>query len=387
MQYLTNPNEKQLDRLMQIQRQAFITGIDMRHRFRDTLGREHFRVVAQGGDVSGGLAIYPTGQYFGGRRVSMAGIAAVAVAPEARGKGVGGHMMAEVVHESAAAGFAISTLYPAVYGLYQRAGYDLAGHRVEYGIQLRPWRTTPSILPMLALQREDRPLIESVYHRAAGRNNGWLDRHEVLWGRILDPKADQLYIVGFGKREALEGCLLYFQERRPDGALLDIQDWICLTPEAWRRSIQYLAGCSAQLDRMSWIGGLNDLPSRLLPEPGRKVLRAMPWYLRILNIEQAIRERGWPRGQNASVDIELEDDLLEANSGPWRLIVEDGNGRAEAGGTAATRLHVRALASLYSGALSAEELAMEGRITGDAATLSALTRLFAGPDPWMPDFY
>jgi predicted acetyltransferase len=63
------------------------------------LGLEHVRLLGSGRDAPAGLAILPMGQWFGGRSVSCAGIAAVGVAPESRGRGLGKHLMASVITE------------------------------------------------------------------------------------------------------------------------------------------------------------------------------------------------------------------------------------------------------------------------------------------------
>src|SRR5262245_8366746 len=77
-------------------------------------GQEHVRVVREDGnrEPRACLLRVPMGQYFGGRPVSMLGIAGVAVAPEARGRGLAKRMMQEAVIEAARDGFALSALYP-----------------------------------------------------------------------------------------------------------------------------------------------------------------------------------------------------------------------------------------------------------------------------------
>jgi predicted acetyltransferase len=57
------------------------------------------------------------------------------------------------------------------------------------------------------------------------------------------------------------------------------------------------------------------------------------------------------------------------------------------GGNGSVRLDARALATLYSGFLRASDLARSGRVTGDATSIEALDRLFAGPPPGLRDFF
>ncbi len=58
------------------------------------------RLLREGGtDVACALRV-PMGQFFGGRSVAMMGVAGVAVAPEARGRGLATRVMQEVLREA-----------------------------------------------------------------------------------------------------------------------------------------------------------------------------------------------------------------------------------------------------------------------------------------------
>jgi predicted acetyltransferase len=58
-----------------------------------------------------------------------------------------------------------------------------------------------------------------------------------------------------------------------------------------------------------------------------------------------------------------------------------------AGGRGELRLDVRGLAPLFSGLVAPADLAVAGLVEGPAAALDVAQRLFAGPEPWMPDFF
>ena len=90
-------------------------------------GTDNLRLYSSDGAVRGGLLTIPMGQYFGGKAVPMVGIAGVAAAPEARGKGLALELMHATVRELHDKGVALSTLYPATLTLYRKAGYALAG--------------------------------------------------------------------------------------------------------------------------------------------------------------------------------------------------------------------------------------------------------------------
>jgi predicted acetyltransferase len=101
----------------------------------------------------------------------------------------------------------------------------------------------------------------------------------------------------------------------------------------------------------------------------------------------ALSARGYSPAVGAQLHLAVEDDLLPENNGRLVLEVADGQGRAQAGGEGRLRLHVRALAALYTGHLLAHELAALGMLDGSPADLALASAVFAGPRPWTPDMF
>ena len=67
-------------------------------------GAAHVRVARVKGRIIGGLVEIPMGQWFGGQSVPMLGLAGVAIAPEARGKGLALSMVRETLRSAATGG-------------------------------------------------------------------------------------------------------------------------------------------------------------------------------------------------------------------------------------------------------------------------------------------
>jgi predicted acetyltransferase len=137
---------------------------------------------------------------------------------------------------------------------------------------------------------------------------------------------------------------------------------------------------------------------RLVGPPEHPLLLTLPeqdltggtelWYmLRLIDAAGAIAARGFPR-ITAAVDLELTDRACDWNTGRWRLVVEDGEGRLEKGGAGTVGMAIGALAALYSGYSSTTTLAGAGLLRGAGAReRDALDTAFGGPTPWMPDFF
>ncbi len=93
------------------------------------------------GDRPVGAAIFhDMRQWWCGRAVPMAGVAAVKVAPEDRGRGVARRLMTALLDEVAARGYPLSALYPATMPLYRSLGWELAGVRETAVIPARSLR-------------------------------------------------------------------------------------------------------------------------------------------------------------------------------------------------------------------------------------------------------
>jgi predicted acetyltransferase len=59
----------------------------------------------------------------------------------------------------------------------------------------------------------------------------------------------------------------------------------------------------------------------------------------------------------------------------------------ERGGRGELALDVRGLAPLYSSYLAPAQLRTIDFLAGPPAALAAAARIFAGPEPWMADFF
>lgn len=65
----------------------------------------------------------------------------------------------------------------------------------------------------------------------------------------------------------------------------------------------------------------------------------------------------------------------------------DGRGTVEKGGSGTLKLDARALAALYTGYLTAQELVAAGMLQAPPEALAAAGLVFAGPRPWLPDMF
>ena len=128
----------------------------------------------------------------------------------------------------------------------------------------------------------------------------------------------------------------------------------------------------------------------LLREPDIAAHREKNWMLRLVDPAQAVAERGFPIGVEASAQLELTDPVRPGNSGRWSLEVSGGTGKlAPASGTAngsALRLGARGMAALFAG-VPVMTLRQGGLATGgDVAADESLDSAFSG-NAFMADYF
>lgn len=351
------------------------------------VGAERMRWAEADGEVAGSVVLVDMGQFFGGRSVPMCGVAGVAVAPQHRGKGIALRMMRESLRLMHGAGAAVSTLYPATQHLYRRAGYEQGGAYFEWSVPLRAIDVRGETLDLRPVGPDDQDAISEVYVRCASRMPGNLDRGAYIWSRIHRPRGRSTRAFGAYRGERLEGYIVYEQERNGERFDIRVTDMIAATGDAGRTLLMLLRDHRSVGERVYWNAGALDPIVLHLTEQPLSVSFKDYWMLRIVDVERALSARGYPMGLSAELHFEISDDLIEANRGAFVVEVERGEAMVRRGGRGSIRLDVRNLAPLYTGHAGASALAGCGRIEADPAGLALCDAAFAGPGPWMPDFF
>lgn len=331
----------------------------------------------------------PMGQHFGGRSVGMLGVAGVGVAPEARGRGHAKTMMEACVREAAADGFALSALYPSTQALYRSVGYEQAGHRMMARVPLVHIDCRERAGEIVPLGEGDWPAVKACYGAFAPRFDGMLDRGSYVWGRV--PKQQDNVFNGFGVPAAgggLDGYVFLMQKRKETGRQeIVVQDFAFRTAAAGRRLLRFLADFATMGDEVVFPCGPSHPALMMLGLQKYKLEFTYYWMIRVVSVERALGERGYPAGARGEVHLEVGDGVIPENAGRWVLKVSEGRGSVERGGRGEVRLDVRALAALYSGHMSGAGLALAGMVEGEERAIAAAGAVFGGGSPWMTDFF
>jgi len=348
------------------------------------------RLAQLGETVIGGALVIPAGQWFGGRPVSAALIGAVSVAPEQRRGGVGKRLVADYLRVARDAGLAISTLYPASYGLYHWAGYEHAGANLRYELPLTTlamMRPSDDGIVIREYEGDGAPL-RAAYERQARQVPGQIQRPEGFWGGRLTEDRRALHRYVAEEDGEVVGYLIFTQRTSPDGPrVLDLRDFVATSRPASQALLGFLATHWANAATIRFWGGAND--HRLLGLPGRglRPVDVDPWMVRILDLPVALSARGYPPGITAEWHLDVVDDLLPENTGRWLVRIASGTANVTPGGDGRIRARIRGLSGLFSGAYPAEAMADSTHLVGSEDDLASLTLAFAGSSPWMDDHF
>jgi predicted acetyltransferase len=337
--------------------------------------------VADGDEVIAAARFWAFEQWWSGRRVPVAGVAGVVVAPEYRGRGVGSKLMRGVLQRATDKGFPLTALYPATTVIYRHLGYEFGGSRYRFSFPAADLRGLGG--KEVAVRRAGPGDAERVLELVGQSHERRRTNGPLMWPvkEVTEWLADEENFAYL----ADDGFVVY----NWSGSDLCV-DEIVAGSEATARALWATVGSGSSIASTVHAYISPDDPLHLLLDhEAYKDVQQQRWMLRLLDAPAAIAARGFAPGAATEIDVRLEDSDVPANSGDWHLSVAGGAGElrpTQASGDV-LRLGPRGLAALYAGTplatLRGSGLASGGLTAADAA----LDPVFAGPTPYMLDYF
>ncbi|NJD10225.1 MAG: GNAT family N-acetyltransferase [Gemmatimonadetes bacterium] len=344
--------------------------------------------------VAAALRLYSLTEYLHGTRFPMLGVAAVAVAPEARRQGLASELCRLGLRLGRDRGDVVSVLYPFRPDFYRRLGWGLAG--ALHCFRFRP-QTLPAPGTATRVRLGDaalRPAVAACYQRVAERSHGLIERNERIWEQHLGGPERYLYVLpGSG---GVAGYLLvkYGKQRRPAERTLTIRELVAESPEAYRELLGWIALQADQWPLVRYDALPEEQIDLLLSDPrlpGFRPARTL-WapaarricgpMLRVLNVPAALEgRRTWSGRTSCTFTLRVLDPELPENEGPWLVTCAHGTVSCRPGAAAVRidlELGAAAFAQLFVGELSAGVAVGLGLARSDApeqlAVVDALFR-------------
>jgi predicted acetyltransferase len=344
-------------------------------------------VVEEDGGVRASAAVLPLEISVDGEPVSMGGIAAVATHPAYRRRGYAGELMRTALDGMRERDIHLSMLHPFAHAFYRRYGWELATEAISY-------RLKPTDLPTSSLQKRvrayregDLPPMMALLEGEASRHPLCVRRGEAHWRTLLKRKGTEAAV--YEEDGWVDGYLLYGQgEGRNMPRALIVSELVAATPAAREDLISFMAAFDPMMFEVRYSTPRGEPLHPFLPSSYVETRVSPEFMLRLVNVEGAL---SLPRRKSeAPLVLEVEDDEIPENAGPYTIGGSDGDvtRRAQVGERAT--LDVRQLAQLYAGYLPAWQLVRSGLVKpGSARALELLEQFFPPGDPWLfpPDHF
>ncbi|MFJ6197953.1 enhanced intracellular survival protein Eis [Micromonospora sp. NPDC092111] len=329
-------------------------------------------------------------QWWDGRTVTAADVAGVAVAPEARGRGVARTLLTALLRGAHDRGAAVSALYPTVAAPYRACGWDIAGtlRTVDLPTALLTRHRPAPHLTVRPGSPDDLPAVDDLYERTARHRRGLLTRRGPLFDhhRARATATGTLPFDGLTLVEHdghLTGYAGWDRGRGygPDGTLT-VEDLAATTADAARELVSTLASWHSVAPTLRLTLPPGDPLTAHLPVEKAREHQQDTWMHRPVDVTRAVTDRGWPAHIRGTATFTLDDPLADWNTGTWQLEITDGTAELRRTDTDADlHLTVRGFALLYTGTATARTVAQTGLLHHSPGTDPATLDLLAAGGP------
>ena len=345
-------------------------------------------IIEDDGDVRASVTVLPLESFVDGEPRPMGGVAAVMAHPAYRRRGYAGELMRAALRDMSERGDALSMLAPFAHAFYRSFGYELATEAIEYTLSPTDLPTSPEQARLRAYREGDLPAMMDLHEAEAREHQLCARRSEEYWRQTIGRKDFEAAVYeGDG---GVEGYLLYktsdYNEEREPPRRLGVEELIAGTRAAQEALLSFLGALDPGAFRIRHWTSRGDPLHPYLRSAHVNARIEPDQMLRLVDVEAALSFLN--RHADEPLVLEVADDVLSENGGPYTVSGEGVIRGAEAAETVA--LDVRVLAQLYAGYLPARGLARR-ELVGPSSprALELLGALFPVGDPCLfaPDHF
>lgn len=336
-------------------------------------------VARRGGETLGTGGVYTRDMAVPGAVLPVAHVTMVAVAATARRQGVlTGIMRRQLADVQAGGTEPIAALWASEGRIYQRFGYGLAARKAELEVDAREVRFNPGVTFAPGRLRVTSPTavlpeLQRVYSQSMRTRPGWSQRHDRTWAYLLaDPPSRRRGRNAFNcllhetPDGVVDGYAMFrpanrWSGRGPDGEI-SVQEVVADDPATYATLWRHLLTVDLTRSATSWSVAVDEPLIWMVNEPRRLgVSVGDALWVRIVDVPGALTARRYATA--VDVTFELSDELLEKNSGRWRLRASTDGATCESTmDEADLALDVSTLAAAYLGGATLTALAAAGRV-------------------------
>ncbi|MFS0749500.1 enhanced intracellular survival protein Eis [Oceanobacillus sp. 1P07AA] len=334
------------------------------------------------------LHIVPLEVSVQGKPIKMGGISAVATWPEFRRKGIVRNLLQHALQEMKKEGQVLSYLHPFSIPFYRRFGWEITFDEKEYNIPMhhfkRDWQLDSGRVQRV--HKDDVSIVETIYEKYTNQLNGMLLRDSHWWEhKILSKK--KLIAVSYDPQGEPDGYIQYEVKKN----ILEVEELVHLTLASRRRLLHFISNHDSMAKEVKMVVSGSDALPLLLDDP-RFEQKVSPYFMaRIVDVSAFLQQYPFLAPmENLSIELEITDEFVEANSGKYRLksnkkqiYVEKESEEA----VSPVSITVQQLASIVLGYKRPVELMELGLIKGEKHQIESLDRIIPQTKPYFADFF
>ena len=343
------------------------------------------------GRIVGAFRAYKMAESLNGTLLPMMGLAAVAVSPDARRRGIARTMCRHALMHARERGDFVSVLYPFRPAFYRSLGWGLVGELHSYRFRPESLSLDDHSLNVRLAHLDDHDGIAACYDRIARRSNGPILRTPYAWKNLfMDPATHAVVheqdgikgyaVLTYGKGHTREVRPLIVRELLAESkeAYCGMLGWLSEQRDLWRE-IRYDARVEELFAfRLTEPRPPGERHARSLWDPNARVIRGP--MLRIVNVQEALARRGYDPEIQLVLHLTLHDSEIDDNHGECRVVFEKGRATVARwnGGQADAVLStgIASLSQIFAGEISPTQAALLGG-TEVKGKVELLDRLFA----------
>jgi predicted acetyltransferase len=355
-------------------------------------------------EVAGCLRITPFEVYSRCTKLSMGGIAAVAVLPEARRRGIAEALMEDALRKMYETGYPISILFPFKHNFYEKFGYGYVGSIAQYEFSPNNILNFEERSHVRSFIRSDRNVLKKVFQRYV-QNHGSFTvlRNDSFWESVVFPKFKDAYVYDDGEIKGYVVCEISKEHEAFNaidaGIVLDIKEFVAVDAAANRGLWGFLHALGEQVSRIRFLGPASYPMSLFLREPREYSFRriffeyrtfytiAAGFMLRIINVRDALSKLRHTIETPFDIVVKINDGNLPQNARVFNVHVHNGETVVdETNQKIQFETDIKIFSQIYAGFIKPSDALKYGFARCEPQIVEKLDRLFAAPAPFIYQF-
>ena len=361
--------------------------------------------------IAGCLRITPFEIYSRSIKMPMAGIAAVAVPPEARRRGIAEILIEDALRKMYEMDYPISMLFPFKHRFYEKFGYGNVGNLMQYQFAPANISSFEERSHVRAFSKSDKNKLKKVLQQEIQVHGSFTPlRNEKFWDLVVFPKLKDTYVYDDGE---VKGYIVMEVHREVGGpgagngarnglageTAVGIKEFVGLDGAAHRGLWGFIGALGEQVSQVKFLAPADYPISLFLKEPRELNFQriffeykslatvASGFMLRIINVPGALSKMHHGVELPADYVIKVDDGNLPQNSRVFNLHIHNGETIVDVTKqNVQFETDIKIFSQIYAGVLKPSDAVMYGFARGEAAVALKLDELFKTRSPFIHQY-